>query len=95
MEVERKDRLTVRRIANPLRLGEMHEAAFVVGRYWVEHFHRCAAQEGIEGDLRVKDLLRWLDQPEPRGLDPLIAQLVLAAFAEQTDRTWVRHGSDR
>lgn len=94
VEVERKDRLTVRRIANPLRLGEMHEAAFVVGRYWVEHFHRCAAQEGIEGDLRVRDLRRWLDQPEPRGLDPLISQLVLAAFAEQTDRTWVRHGSE-
>jgi hypothetical protein len=91
-EVDRKDRLTVRRIANPLLLGEMHESAFVLGRHWVEHFHRLAGQEGIEGDLRVKDLARWLDQPEPRGLDPLIRQLVLAAFAEQTDRTWVRHG---
>lgn len=93
VEVDRKERLTVRRIANPLQLGEMHESAFVIGRYWVEHFHRLAAQEGIDGDLRVKDLWRWLDQPEPRGLDRLIGQLVLAAFAEQTDRTWVRHGS--
>lgn len=92
-EVERKDRTTVRRIANPLRLGEMHEAAFVLGRDWVEHFHRLAAKEGITGDLRVKDLWRWLDQPEARGLDPLIARLVVAVFAEQTDRTWVQHGA--
>src|SRR5690606_33760097 len=40
-----------------------------------------------------RDLCRWLDRPEPRGLDQLIRQLVLAAFAEMTDRTWVRHGS--
>jgi hypothetical protein len=93
VEVDRKDRLTIRRIANPLHLGEMHESAFVIGRHWVEHFHRLAAQAGVDGDLRVKDLLEWLDQPEARGLDRLIAQLVLAAFAEQTDRTWVRHGS--
>jgi hypothetical protein len=92
VEVDRKDRLTMRRIANPLLLGEMHEAAFVIGRHWVEHFHRKAAQEGIDGDLRAKDLLGWLDQPDKRGLDRLIAQLVLATFAEQTDRTWVRHG---
>jgi hypothetical protein len=92
VEVDRKDRLTVRRIANPLQLGEMHESAFVIGRHWVEHFHRMAAREGIDGDLRAKDLLRWLDEPEARGLDRLIGQLVLAAFAEQTDRTWIRHG---
>lgn len=92
VEVDRRDRLTVRRIANPLLLGEMHESAFVLGRHWVEHLHRMAARAGIDGDLRAKDLLRWLDEPEPRGLDKLVCQLVLAAFAEQTDRTWIRHG---
>jgi hypothetical protein len=91
-EVDRKDRQTMRRIANPLQLGEMHEAAFVLGRHWVEHFHRRAAQEGIDGDVRGVDLRRWLDEPEPHGLDPVVAQLVLACFAEQTDRTWIRHG---
>ncbi|MGY3518165.1 DUF6079 family protein [Micromonospora sp. PTRAS2] len=91
-EVEKKDRAVVRRIANPLLLGEMHEAAFVLGRHWVEHFQRRAGQEGIDGDLRVADLLRWLDDPRPQGLDPLVAQLVLASFAEQTDRTWIRRG---
>ena len=42
-------------------LGEMGEAAFNLGRYWVEHFHRRADQEGISGDLKVADLRRWLD----------------------------------
>jgi hypothetical protein len=92
VEVERAHRATVRRIANPLQLGEMHEAAFVLGRHWVQHFHQKAAQEGIEGDLEVSDLVRWLDDPSPRGLDPLVAHLVVACFAEQTDRAWVRYG---
>jgi len=93
VEVDRKDRQVMRRIANPLKLGEMHEAAFLLGRHWVEHFHRRAAQEGISGDLRAKDMFDWLDEPQPQGLDPLVARLVVAAFAEQTDRTWMRHGS--
>jgi hypothetical protein len=93
VEVDRKDRQVMRRIANPLRLGEMHEAPFILGRHWVEHFHRRASQEGIDGDLRAADLFKWLDQPQPQGLDPLVARLVVAAFAEQTDRTWMRHGS--
>ncbi|MFD6733616.1 hypothetical protein ACFWDZ_21145 [Micromonospora aurantiaca] len=93
VEVERKDRQVMRRIANPLRLGEMHEAPFVLGRHWVEHFHRKAGQEGITGDLPAKRLFEWLDDPQPQGLDPLVARLVLAVFAEQTDRTWMRHGA--
>ncbi|MEO3922758.1 hypothetical protein ABGB07_02575 [Micromonosporaceae bacterium B7E4] len=92
-EVDKKDRAVVRRIVNPLGLGVMHEAAYVLGRDWVEHFHRRANQEGIGGDLRVADLQRWLDEPQPRGLEAPVAQLVMAAFAEQTDRTWTRHGA--
>jgi hypothetical protein len=93
VEVEKKDRAVVRRIANPLNLGVMHEAAYVLNREWVDHFTRRARQEGITGDLRVTDLQRWLDEPQPRGLERPVAQLVMAAFAEQTDRTWIRHGA--
>jgi hypothetical protein len=92
VEVERRERATLRRIANPLLLGEMHEAVFVLGRHWVQHFHQKAAQHGIQGDLKVSDLLRWLDDPSPRGLEPLVAHLVIACFAEQSDRAWVRYG---
>jgi hypothetical protein len=92
VEVDRRDRATMRRIANPLQLGEMHEAAFVLGRHWVQHFHQQAAQRGIEGDLKVSELFGWLDEPTPRGLEPLVAHLVIACFAEQSDRAWVLRG---
>ncbi|MEV4719417.1 hypothetical protein AB0J94_19670 [Micromonospora noduli] len=94
VEVERANRQTLRRIANPLQLGTMHEAAFVIEGQWTQHFHRRAAAEGITGDLRVADLLRWIDDPSPRGLDPIVAQLVVATFAEQTDRAFHLHGSE-
>jgi hypothetical protein len=83
----------MRRIANPLRLGTMHEAAFVAEGEWVQHFQQKAASEGITGELRVADLLGWIDEPKPRGLDPIVAQLVVATFAEQTDRAFYLHGS--
>ncbi len=92
VEVAKADRATMKRIANPLGLGEMHEAAFVVGRHWVEHFQRMAAKEEIAGDLTVANLIRWTDEPDPRGLERLVACLVVACFAEQTDRVWLRHG---
>ncbi|MBM0236142.1 hypothetical protein JNW88_01625 [Micromonospora sp. ATA32] len=94
VEVDRTHRQTVRRIANPLGLGTMHEAAFVIEGEWVQHFQRKASSEGISGELRVADLLRWIDDPSPRGLDPIVAQLVVATFAEQTDRAFHFHGSE-
>ncbi|NYH41342.1 hypothetical protein HNR22_001069 [Micromonospora jinlongensis] len=93
VEVERAHRQTMRRIANPLGLGTMHEAAFVVEGQWAQHFHHRAAAEGVSGELRVADILRWIDEPSPRGLDPIVAQLVVATFAEQTDRAFHLHGS--
>ncbi|WP_131770045.1 phage resistance protein [Candidatus Protofrankia californiensis] len=94
VEVARADRSTMRRIVHALGLGEMHEAAFVLGRGWVGHFHQKAAQSGRDdgADLSVKDLVRWIDEPDPRGLDRPVAGLVLACFAEQTDRAWYRYG---
>ncbi|QGN48446.1 phage resistance protein [Micromonospora sp. WMMC415] len=93
VEVERVHRQTVRRIANPLGLGTMHEANFVIGGEWVQHFQHKAATEGITGELRVADLVGWMDAPKARGLDPIVAQLVVATFAEQTDRAFYLHGS--
>ncbi len=92
VEIEKKDRATMRRIANPLGLGHTSEAAFVLDRGWAQHFEQHAAREGVDADQRAADLIRWLDMPEPRGLERHVAQLVLATYAEQTDRAWVRHG---
>lgn len=94
VEVDRPHRQIMRRIANPLGLGTMHEAAFVVENNWAQHFQQKAASEGIDGEIRVADLLRWLDDPKPRGLDPVVAQLVVATFAEQSDRAFFLHGGE-
>src|SRR5690606_38963641 len=51
VEVDRPHRQIMRRIANPLGLGTMHEAAFVLDGQWVQHFHQKAASEGIDGEL--------------------------------------------
>ncbi|ADP83651.1 hypothetical protein [Pseudofrankia inefficax] len=102
VEVARGDRGPVRRIAPALGLGVMHEVRFELGREWVDHFTRRAGQAAADGgpgsagsgadELRVVDLLRWIDEPKPRGLDDNVAHLVVAAFAEQTDRAWYRYG---
>ncbi|MER6829466.1 hypothetical protein ABT352_26020 [Streptosporangium sp. NPDC000563] len=92
VEVDKPHRATMRRVANPLLLGEMHEAAFVLGSHWRGHFNRCAAQDRVTGDLKIPVLLDWIDRPERRGLDRLVAYLVIACFAEQTDRSWTQHG---
>ncbi|TCJ33271.1 phage resistance protein [Parafrankia sp. BMG5.11] len=104
VEVIRSDRLPMRRIAPALGLGTMHEARFELGREWVDHFTRKAAQAaaggsgstggsgGADGELRVADLLTWIDEPKPRGLDSPVAALIVNAFAEQTDRAWYRYG---
>ncbi|MEX5635538.1 phage resistance protein, partial [Parafrankia sp. FMc2] len=110
VEVIRSDRVPMRRIAPALGLGVMHEARFELGREWVDHFTRKAAQAaaggsggsggsgggggagGADRELRVADLLRWIDEPKPRGLDSPVAALIVNAFAEQTDRAWYKYG---
>ncbi|GAA1651203.1 BREX-2 system ATPase PglY [Catellatospora bangladeshensis] len=94
VEVERTHRATMRRIANPLQLGQMHEAAFVIENQWVQHFNHRAAADGVHGELTVAQLLGWIDKPNTRGLDPIVAQLVVAVFAEQADRSFYLHGSE-
>jgi hypothetical protein len=92
LEVVKTDRAVVRQIANPLKLGEMTETHFVIGERWKDHFHRAAAKgEGLD-KIRVQDLRRWMDEPEPMGLPPLLQDLVILAFAQQTNRSFTLHG---
>ncbi|GAA0986583.1 hypothetical protein GCM10009555_064310 [Acrocarpospora macrocephala] len=93
VEVDKSHRATMRRIANPLLIGEMHEAKFVLGSYWRQHFQQQAAKEGVTGDMRLAKLLDWIDLPEARGLEKLVAHLIIACFAEQTDRAFVYRGN--
>jgi hypothetical protein len=90
--VEQQHRRLMRRVCNPLRIGEMHEAPFVVGTYWRQHFLRLAGQEGLLHAIPVGRLRAWMDEPKPSGLDRQVQNLIIAVFATQTDRAWVHGG---
>jgi hypothetical protein len=92
VEVEKPLRQLVRHIANPLLLGEMGPDAthFVLGQHWKNHFTRKIAQTGSA--LSVGQLRQWIDDPRRMGLPKEAANLVILAFAEQTNRSFYEHG---
>jgi len=94
--VEQANRATMRRVCNPLKLGETLEAHYLFAPDtfpWRNHFVQRAAEEGLGDTLPVHRLLAWTDEPQRRGLDPLVRNLIVAAYALLTDRAWYRHGA--
>ncbi len=107
--VDKPLRPILRDLAQPLKLGTMHETHFVLSSHWRSHFDRSIAAmrasgatpghaagttnaNGDGGSLTVGLLRSWIDDPEPMGLPSLAANLVLLVFAEQTNRSFYRHG---
>ncbi len=88
--VERTDRAIMAGIADPLQLGTSNETVFHLKRDWLEHFHRCMAQENTRQPT-VSDLRDWCDRPQARGLSREVADLVIWTFAQQTDRRFFHH----
>lgn len=91
VEVEKELRQTMRQIANPLGLGQMHEAAFVLTDKWRNELTRGASAAG--GAVTVGRLRAAIDQPEALGLSREVQDLLLLVFAEQTNRSFVRYGA--
>lgn len=94
--VEQAQRTVLRRVCNPLKLGEMLEAHFLFSADtfpWRNHFVQRAADEGLGDTLPVHRLMAWTDEPQPRGLDPLVRNLLIAAYALLTDRAWYRYSA--
>jgi hypothetical protein len=91
--VDKALRPLVRSIANPLKLGEMGPDAthFVLGQHWKSHFTRKAAEQG--GPIEVRQLRKWIDEPKPMGLPKDVQNLVILAFAQQTNRSFFLHGA--
>lgn len=83
-------RRLLREVANPLRVGTMHEAPFVLERYWLDLFDRRLA---TTPEPTISELRGWIDDPQPRGLPVKAANLIIAAFAVRTDREAVLHGA--
>ncbi|MFI6489222.1 phage resistance protein [Streptomyces sp. NPDC050564] len=91
VEVDGKDRKTMARIAGGLGLGTMREAYYRQSTTWPDHFTSQARRDGTAEPTLVK-LSDWSDLPEPRGLPEPLRRLLAAAYAEMTDRVWVRGG---
>lgn len=90
VEVEKELRQIMRQIANPLRLGEMHEAAFVLGDEWRHFLTKAAATGG--GGVTVGKLRKALEE-ERLGLPREIQDLLILVFADQTNRSFLRYNA--
>jgi hypothetical protein len=88
--VEQPRRRELRQVANPLRLGEMHETHFVIGQHWKTHFLREQAKQG--GPMNVGKMRAWIDHPQPMGLPKELQNLIIVSFALQTNRSFFLHG---
>jgi len=74
-------------IAVPLKLGDMGETHFALGRDWYSHFGRQ-----VQGQVTVAKLRAAIDEPSPMGL-PLHAQnLIILVYADQANRSFFLHG---
>lgn len=93
VEVDKEDRAVLRAIANPLELGQMYESAFVLGDFWSNALTQAVAAAGASGSAATVGRLREaFDRPEPRGLTREVQDLLILVFAEQTNRSFFRHG---
>ena len=87
-EVPRGDIATLKKIANPLKLGVMHEAAFVLAHDWPGLINKKAAGQA---QITVGQVRRWVDEEQP-GLPADVQTLVIACYAIQADKAWLRGG---
>jgi hypothetical protein len=85
-EVPRGEVATLKKIANPLKLGVMHEQAFVLSHEWPDLLNRKA-----EGAPRVTvgQLRGWIDEAQP-GLPAGVQNLVIVCYSIQADKGWLR-----
>ena len=86
-------RMKLRNVCNPLGLGSMSETHFVLDATWKNHFNRLLAQSG-QTNATAADLRRWADQPDERGLQKEVHNLLILVYADQTNRSFFRHGSN-
>jgi hypothetical protein len=87
-KVSRADIPTVKKIANPLKIGIMHDMAFVLSREWPDLLTRKA---GSASEVTVAQLRGWIDEAQP-GLPEQVQSLLIACYAAQADKAWLRSG---
>jgi len=89
--VDRPLRDLMKKIAEPLQLGQQGDTHFVLGQHWKDRFTRRAAQSG--NTITVQALRTWLNEPSPMGLPIPCENLIILIFAAQTNRSFFLHGA--
>jgi hypothetical protein len=89
--VEKALRPVIKLVVNPLGLGHMGEQYLVLEKAWVTHFNKQLAAEK-KTTSTPRELRDWMDRPRAKGLAPEVGNLLILAFAEQTDRSFTRRG---
>ena len=87
---DKKRRPLLKGIAEPLKLGEMHETVFLLSQHWKNHFEPKIHEVG--GVATVEQLRDWINEPSPMGLPKQVENVVILSFAAQTNRTLYEHG---
>jgi len=90
IQIDKPLRSLMTQAAEPLKLGEMGETHFVIGRHWLQHFEKSRARS--QGAVTVGKLRAWMDEPVRMGLTPECQNLVILAYADQTNRSFYLHG---
>ncbi|MTW22209.1 phage resistance protein [Allochromatium palmeri] len=90
IDVDGPLRPLMRQIAQPLKLGEMHERHFIFKEDWPQHLSRELARMG--GEATVRALREAMDQPRPRGLPTAVQNLLILVFAEHGQYAFTFHG---
>lgn len=83
-------RLSMPRIAVPLKLGEWADPYFLLNPYWVDAFRR---QGGSEAEWTVGSLRPGFDKPKRMGLSREMQDLILLVVAAQSQRSFRLHGA--
>ncbi|MEN3284734.1 MAG: hypothetical protein V7607_5874 [Solirubrobacteraceae bacterium] len=87
-------RRVMRRIANPLALGQQHDGPYVLDTAWKDRLEQRVNLARADGQtaLNVGTLRRFIDEPAPLGLTLPVANLLILTYAAQTGRTFRLHG---
>ncbi len=95
IDVDSPLRPLMRSIAQPLKLGEMHERHFIFKDDWPMQLSRALAKDEQAGDpVTIKRLRAAIDQPSPRGLTEIVQNLMIMVFAEHGQYAFTLYGGD-
>ncbi|MGB2567453.1 phage resistance protein [Micromonospora citrea] len=89
------DQKILRRICNPLQLGELVDHRYVLTMstcFWSRHLLQEAAKEDYRDHFPVHKLRAWLDVPKRRGFDRDLQNLIIAVFAFEQQLSWYDNG---